>query len=138
MTSQTPLKQEDFEQTKELLTDFAWCADQGEGVKLTELFCAEGVLQAGASEYSGRENISQECSKRAQGRTTRHFWSNLRIDHSDGQLNTTAIQLTFEKRPGEDSPQLRISDLRDKFVCGSEGRWLFAQRTVERVLALAL
>src|ERR1700730_12135316 len=66
---------------EQLLGDFAWHADRGEGVLLAGLFMPDGVLVVGGQELHGCEQIAQDCHRRGIGSTrkTRHVWSNLRI-----------------------------------------------------------
>src|ERR1700730_4202781 len=66
---------------EQLLGDFAWHADRGEGVLLAALFLPDGILVVGGQELPGRERIGADCHRRAIGSTrkTRHVWLNLRI-----------------------------------------------------------
>jgi hypothetical protein len=128
---------------RDLLTDFAWFADQGDGEGLSRLFLPEGVLHVGGQEHVGREQIGRDCVRRAAvpGRKTRHLWSNLRVERADADwVATTALQLTFEQvgpeAPG--STQLRVNDVFDIFTRDLSGDWRFAKRRIERAMGLVL
>jgi hypothetical protein len=136
----------DIDRIRELLSEFAWCADRGDGAGLSALFLPEGVLHAGGQDHVGRERIAQDCARRAAvpGRKTRHVWSNLRVERADaGRISTTAVQLTFEQleQPGQAGPgstQLRVNDVFDTFALDSSGRWRFMTRRIERAMGLVL
>jgi uncharacterized protein (TIGR02246 family) len=133
----------DIERIRELLTDFACFADRGDGERLSQLFRPDGVLHVGGQEHVGREQIAQDCLRRAAipGRKTRHVWSNLRVERAEaGTITTTAVQLTFEQVAGADSTatQLRVNDMFDTFVRDGSGPWRFAARRIERAIGLTL
>src|SRR6266852_3062949 len=80
---------------EQLLSDFAWHADRGEGVSLADLFMPDGTLVVGGQELHGRHLIAADCHRRGIGTTrkTRHVWSNLRFTRREADtLETTAIQ----------------------------------------------
>jgi hypothetical protein len=127
----------------ELLSDFAWFADRGDGEGLSRLFLPEGVLHVGGDVHVGRQQIADDCVRRAAvpGRKVRHVWSNLRIERAEaGRISTTAVQLTFEQldRQGTASTQLRVNDLFDTFTRDLSGHWRFASRRIERAMGLTL
>ncbi|MDB5947447.1 MAG: ring hydroxylating beta subunit [Ramlibacter sp.] len=133
----------DINRVRDLLSEFAWFADRGDGEGLSRLFLPEGVLHAGGQDHAGREQIAQDCVRRAAipGRKTRHVWSNLRIERVEaGSISTTAVQLTFEQldQPEPGSTQLRISDLFDTFRRDASGDWRFATRRIQRAMGLML
>jgi hypothetical protein len=133
----------DLERIRELLTSFAWFADRGDGDGLSRLFLPEAVLHVGGQDHVGREQIAQDCRRRAAvpGRKVRHVWSNLRIERAAAdRISTTAVQLTFEQfEQQEGAPtHLRVNDMLDTFARDPSGQWHFAGRRIERALALVL
>lgn len=128
----------DLEQLRTLLTDFASCADRGDGAGLGALFLDEGTLLVGGQELVGREAISNDCLRRAAipGRKTRHLWSNLRVEQADARsIVTVAMQLTFEQI-GAEPAKLRVNDLSDVFHKDVRGRWRIARREIRNAMAL--
>jgi len=93
----------------------------------------------GDVELNGAPAIETYLGKRFEGtaRITRHVWSDLRIEQqSNGEIETTITQVTYEKA-GEDQPTTaRVSDVSDRFAKDLAGRWRYAQRIVKRVLSL--
>jgi hypothetical protein len=126
----------------ELLTDFAWFADRGDGEGLSGLFQPDGVLHVGGQTHVGRQQIGDDCVRRAAvpGRKVRHVWSNLRVERAEpGRIVTAAVQLTFEQLdPQAGSTQLRINDVFDTFTRDLPGPWRFAARRIERAMGLTL
>ena len=131
----------DLKSIERLLSDFAWFADRGDGAGLAQLFVADGVLEVGGREFSGRTAIADDCDERAKipGRKTRHVWSNLRVERGDEASATlSAVQMTFEQR-GDDKPaELRISDLSDHVCKDTDGAWRFKRRVIGRQMTLPM
>jgi uncharacterized protein (TIGR02246 family) len=127
---------------EQLLSDFAWYADRGEGASLAGLFLPDGVLVVGGQELHGRDRIADDCHRRGIGSTrkTRHVWSNLRIIRSaNDTLETTAIQLTIEQtKPSLPEAQVRVNDLFDTLRQDPQGAWRFARRIISREMALRM
>ena len=127
---------------EELLSDFAWHADRGEGVLLAGLFMPDGILVVGGQELHGRERIAEDCHRRGIGATrkTRHVWSNLRIARREADtLETTAIQLTIEQTdPSLPDAQVRVNDLFDTLRQDPRGAWRFVRRIISREMALRI
>ena len=127
---------------EQLLSNFAWHADRGEGVSLAELFMPDGTLVVGGQELHGRERIAADCHRRGLGSTrkTRHVWSNLRITRREADtLETTAIQLTIEQTdPSLPDAQVRVNDLFDTLRQDPQGAWRFARRVISREMALRI
>jgi len=130
----------DIRAIEQLLSNFAWFADRGDGARLSALFLPEGTLTVGGIELHGREEISVDCCRRVvNGRKTRHVWSNLRVDRSEtNEISTTAVQMTFEQRDPEKPTQLRVNDLFDCFRRDADGSWRFARRVIKREMALEI
>jgi hypothetical protein len=125
----------------ELLSDFAWFADRGDGEGLSRLFLPEGVLHVGGDVHVGRQQIADDCVRRAAvpGRKVRHVWSNLRVERAEAaRISTTAVQLTFEQLDPAGPTQLRINDLFDTFTRDLSGHWCIATRRIERAMGLTL
>jgi uncharacterized protein (TIGR02246 family) len=127
---------------EQLLGDFAWHADRGEGVLLAALFMPDGILVVGGQELHGRERIAADCHRRGIGATrkTRHVWSNLRVARRAADtLETTAIQLTIEQTdPSLPDAQVRVNDLFDTLRQDPHGAWRFARRIISREMALRI
>jgi hypothetical protein len=127
---------------EQLLSDFAWYADRGEGVSLAGLFMPDGILVVGGQELHGRERIADDCYRRGIGSTrkTRHVWSNLRIARAEAHtLETTAIQLTIEQTdPSLPEAQVRVNDLFDTLRQDPQGAWRFVRRIISREMTLQL
>ena len=127
---------------EQLLSNFAWHADRGEGVSLAGLFMPDGTLVVGGQELHGRERIAADCHRRGIGTTrkTRHVWSNLRITRREADtLETTAIQLTIEQTdPSLPDAQVRVNDLFDTLRRDSAGTWRIVRRVISREMALRL
>src|SRR5882757_6744055 len=107
---------DDLQAIQRLVNDFAWHADRGEDALLSDLFLPEGVLHVGGQELKGRAQIADDCRRRssANQRTTRHVWTNLRLDaDGDDAFRGTAIQLTFEQAGPERQTQIRVNDVSD-------------------------
>jgi uncharacterized protein (TIGR02246 family) len=127
---------------EQLLSDFAWHADRGEGVSLAGLFVPDGILVVGGQELQGRAQIADDCHRRGIGsqRKTRHVWSNLRVARASADtLTTTAIQLTIEQAdPSQPQAQVRVNDLFDTLRRDSQGAWRFVRRVISREMTLRL
>ena len=135
------MTESDWRALEELLTDFAWHADRGDGDALGALFQPEATLEVGGQKHQGRTEISADCYRRASDptRKVRHIWSNLRLLKADSNhVRTAAVQMTFEQSAKSEGTQVRVNDLLDVFVRAEDGRWRFAERTISRAMALAV
>ncbi|HEV2042437.1 MAG TPA: nuclear transport factor 2 family protein [Casimicrobiaceae bacterium] len=121
-----------------ILSDFGWHADRKQAEQLANLFLPDGRLSLNGVEVVGRQAIVDDCRRRfAAQRTTRHVWSNLRIEAADeNQIVSTAIQMTYEQEENSGITQVRISDLLDTFGRDGSSSWCFAHRVVTRVMTL--
>ena len=130
----------DLAAIQRLMSDFAWCADRGDGASLAELFLPEGILWVGGQEHKGRVQIADDCHRRSlPQRKTRHVWSNLRVDpQDDGTYVATAIQLTFEQTGPDNASQMRVNDVFDRFKRDPQGAWRFMTRTIDRQMSIVL
>jgi uncharacterized protein (TIGR02246 family) len=131
----------DIRAIRQLLSDFAWFADRGDGSSLAALFLVDGVLVVGGREFSGATSIAQDCTERAArpNRKTRHLWTNLRVERASAEeVVTTAVQLTFEQLGPQEPTQLRVNDIFDTFARSPAGDWRFARRVINREIALTV
>jgi uncharacterized protein (TIGR02246 family) len=129
------LKDVEVQDIEQLLTDFAWFADRGDGTALSGLFLPDAVLRVGGHRLEGRQAIAADCDARARepGRKTRHVWSNLRLESLvDGVLRTNAIQLTIETNDISGATSMRVNDVIDTFRHDSANRWRIASRHIDR------
>ena len=69
MSPETAVSYAERAAIEQLLGDFAWYADRGEGVSLAGLFMPDGVLVVGGQELHGRELIAADCHRRSIGTT---------------------------------------------------------------------
>ena len=132
------LKQEDINAIEQLLSDFAWYADRGNGESMAKLFVPDGVLHVGGQQRAGRDAIARDCERRhaEPGRKTRHVWSNLRVESEDaGGACTTAVQITFEQRDPNGTVHTRVNDLLDTLRRVKSGVWLIENRVIQREIA---
>ena len=53
----------DLASIERLLSDFAWCADRGDGAGLAQLFVVDGVLHLGGREFVGRTAIARTARR---------------------------------------------------------------------------
>ena len=142
MSPETAVTYSERAAIEQLLGDFAWHADRGEGVLLAALFMSDGILVVGGQELHGRERIAEDCHRRGIGTTrkTRHVWSNLRIVRREADtLETTAMQLTIEQTdPNLPDAQVRVNDLFDTLRLDPGGAWRFVRRIISREMALRI
>ncbi len=133
--------QPELHSIERLLSDFAFCADDGDANGLARLFTEDGVLSIGSHQSVGRTAIAADCQARfaIPNRKTRHVWSNLRVTAlTSDTASTTALQLTFETL-GPDTPtSLRVNDVIDELRRDANGVWRFAHRQIRKELALSL
>lgn len=128
-------------EVQNLLTQFAWHADRGDGGGLASLFLPDAVLTVGGIDLHGRDQIAADCYRRFENgpRKTRHIWSNLRFEKiSQDEVVTAAVQMTFEQTLPERPTQLRLNDIFDTFGRDSDGALRFARRLIKREMAVAI
>ena len=132
------MKQEDIHAIEQLLSEFAWRADRGDGESMANLFVPDGTLHVAGRQLAGRDEIARDCEQRhaEPGRKTRHVWSNLRIQtESADSAHTTAVQITFEQRGTTGTVQTRVNDLFDTLRRVGSGLWLIEHREIRREIA---
>jgi hypothetical protein len=132
------ISNEDVRAIERLLSDFAWCADRGDGESMGRLFVPDGVLRVGGAILGGRDAIAHDCARRhaEPGRKTRHLWSNLRVDAVDANRSqSTAVQITFEQRASDGSLQVRVNDVFGTAKPVEDGGWLIEERIIQREIA---
>lgn len=67
-----------------VLADWAWHLDHGDYDAVAELFTDDALFITGAVELRGRSAIKNRYKERVLVRSTRHFYSGLRVDPLDG------------------------------------------------------
>ena len=126
-----------------LIAEFAYLIDHGRGSEVHELFTEDGVYGRSTGDRSvGRDAVREAYRRRDQlpPRTTRHLFTNLRLDPGQsGQLKGTCL-LTLYMGDGEPplppQPYL-VSEYRDTYRLCDDGRWRFAERITTWLFAPA-
>lgn len=122
----------------QLMSEFAWFADQHDAPGVCSLFLPDGRFGTLAAQVTGQVALLAEISARIgfPQRTSRHVWANLRfLEMSDVQIKTAAIQQTHEQDPGK-APLVKISDVADTFRRDAHGQWKFFERLLDRKMVL--
>lgn len=122
----------------QLMSEFAWFADQHDAPGVCSLFLPDGRFGTPAGQVTGQAALLAEFSARIgfPQRTSRHVWANLRfLEMSDVQIKTAAIQQTHEQDPGK-LPLIKISDVADTFRRDTQGQWKFVERLLDRKMVL--
>lgn len=117
-----------------LIAEFAYLIDHGRGTEVHELFTEDGIYGRSTGERSvGREAVREAYLRRAQlpPKTTRHLFTNLRLEWSDGgKLAGTSIMTLFMgegELPLPPQPYL-VSEYRDVYRFCDDKRWRFEER----------
>lgn len=117
-----------------LIAEFAYLIDHGRGTEVHELFTEDGVYGRSTGERSeGREAVRQAYLRRAQlpPKTTRHLFTNLRLDWNErGELTGTAMMTLYMGEGELPLPPLPylVSEYRDVYRLCDDGKWRFAER----------
>lgn len=122
----------------QLMSEFAWFADQHDAHGVCSLFLPDGRFGTPTAQVTGQPALLVEISARIgfPQRTSRHVWANLRfLEMSDRQIRTAAIQQTHEQDPGK-VPIVKISDVADTFRRDAQGQWKFFERVLVRKMIL--
>ena len=123
---------------EELINEFAARADRKAARQLSELFLSTGRLTMAGKMLEGPGPIAAFCQARfdANNSTTRHTWSNLRVEsEQEGQISTTMTQVTFEQFADQQSTEVRVNDVHDCFERDTDGRWRIAHRVISRAIS---
>ena len=122
----------------QLMSEFAWCADQHDAPGICRLFLSDGRFGTPTAQVTGQAALLAELSARIgfPQRVSRHVWANLRfLEMTDRQIKTAAIQQTHEQDPGK-VPIVKISDVADTFRRDAQGQWKFFERVLDRKMVL--
>ena len=127
---------------EDLNAAFAYHLDHNQVEPLVDLFTADGRYYHGERRTEGREALRALFIARiAAGRTSRHFYSGLRIDiHDERSASGHSVWMAFAANQappvGFCTPHL-VADFIDRYTLGADGRWRIAQRDIQRVFAAA-
>ena len=119
----------------ELISEFCWRVDGGEGTRVAELFTADATLETPLFKIEGREAIHAWFSERADTskRLSRHFWTNLRVgDDEAGGFVAHAYAMTVvgvSPAPAAGA-NIALGVSEDRIVIEG-GRMLFAGRRLD-------
>jgi hypothetical protein len=130
-----PLTPDERFAVEDLLTEFAWRVDHGEGTTLHELFVEDGVIETPQFRLDGAAAIRERFTARAAdtSRVSRHYWSNLRLSRTDEGVSAITNALTIINLAGA-SLELISGSSHDLIVRRGEG-WAFRHRRLEVVFA---
>ena len=135
-----PLVREwDFVQITEVLSDYCTFADRRDVESLCRLFTPEGSIEVGSHKLEGPAAITAFLRPRfSPDRQTRHLWSNLRVETGAGnELRCASTQITFETVARTGISEIRIGDVSDVFRKLADGRWRIHKRVVQRAMSMA-
>jgi ketosteroid isomerase-like protein len=138
LQSAVVISQQDRIEIGQLMSVFAWHADQHDAAGLCALFLPEGRFGTARQTYSGHAAIQAEFQARIgkPQRTTRHVWGNLRIlEAGAAQIRSAAVQQTFEQDPGQPAI-VKVSDIADTFRRNTDGEWRFFERLLDRQMVI--
>lgn len=105
----------------QLVSDFAYSIDIENGERTAELFTEDGWYQSDDKRSTGREAIREAYRRRAARgpRTSRHIFTNLRIERlDDNAYSGTALLLLFAEDgyPPAPAQPLLVADVFDVYV----------------------
>jgi hypothetical protein len=126
---------------EELNAAFAYHLDHNQVEPLVDLFTANARYSHGERRTEGREALRTLFIARsaAGARTTRHFYSGLRVDiHDERSASGQSVWMAFAANQappvGFCTPHL-VADFIDRYVLGADGRWRIEQRDIQRIFA---
>lgn len=121
-----------------LITEFCWRVDGGEGDRVAELFTDEATLTTPHFTLTGRQEIHDWFSVRADPtkRLSRHFWTNLRVTAIDGaRYKAQAYAMTVVGAPPAPASGANVMIGVSTDVIEVEGdQALFVSRTLDVTL----
>lgn len=112
----------------QLVSDFAYSIDMENGERTAELFTEDGWYESDNRRSTGREAIREAYRRRAARgpRTSRHIFTNLRIERLDeSAYRGTALLLLFAEDgyPPARAHPLLVADVHDIYlISGSTAR----------------
>jgi hypothetical protein len=123
---------------EELNAAFAYHLDHGDVDTVAALFTEDAVYKHGARRAVGRAEIEALLRKRTAGgpRTSRHIYSGLRFKIENANRATgTSVCLSFaaDGLPPLPATPFLVADFEDRYEFGTDGRWRFKSRHIERV-----
>jgi hypothetical protein len=116
--------------------EFAYLIDHNRSDEVPLLFTEDGSYgREGGGRSSGREALTKVYAMRAARgeRTARHLFTNLRLEYvSEREVHGQTILLLYaEDGPAPHPAEANlVSDYRDVYRLGDDGRWRYASRTV--------
>lgn len=119
-----------------LNAEFAYLIDHDRSDEVADLFTEDGSYgREGGGRSTGRDALRQVYALRAARgvRTARHLFTNLRLDYvSEREVHGTTILLLYAEDGAPPLPAEAnlVSDYRDVYRLGDDGRWRYASRTV--------
>ena len=126
---------------EELNAAFAYHLDHNQVEPLVDLFTANARYSHGERRTERREALRTLFTARAAAgpRTTRHFYSGLRIViHDERSASGQSVWMAFAANQappiGFCTPHL-VADFIDRYVLGADGRWRIDQRDIQRIFA---
>ena len=126
---------------EELNAAFAYHLDHNQVEPLVDLFTANARYSHGERRTERREGLRTLFTARtaAGPRTTRHFYSGLRIViHDERSATGQSVWMAFAANQappiGFCTPHL-VADFIDRYVLGADGRWRIDQRDIQRIFA---
>ena len=126
---------------EQLNAAFAYHLDHDQVEPLVDLFTANARYSHGERRTEGREALrALFVARTATGpRTTRHFYSGLRIDiHDQRSASGHSVWMAFAANQappvGFCTPHL-VADFIDRYVLSADGRWRIEQRDIQRIFA---
>lgn len=121
----------------QLIAEFAYSVDVGNGRHTAELFTDDGWYESDTGRSTGRDAIREAYRRRADRgpRTSRHIYTNVRIKHTEGnRYQGTSLLLLFAEdgeRPSSAEPLL-VADVEDEYVI-ENGTALLGSRRLRNV-----
>ncbi len=119
-----------------LNAEFAFLIDHDRSDEVPELFTEDGSYgREGGGRSTGRDALRRVYAMRAARgvRTARHLFTNLRLEFiGEREVHGHTILLLFAEDgpPPHPAEANLLSDYRDVYRLGDDGRWRYASRTV--------
>jgi hypothetical protein len=123
---------------EDLLTEFCYRVDNGEGASVHELFVETGRIETPQFVLASRDEIRQRFTARAadSGRKSRHYWTNARFSADGGLITVVSDAMTILSSPG--TPIILMSGRSTDVFARHESGWAFQSRRLDGVVEGAL